>query len=111
MDKILALFPEDRRQQIIGGTPSLAVGWGNTQIPKRHREILAWLDGNEFGDIPWIALDDDREYFDGACDELYLVDERTGLTQDDVDALSNRIRILRALARPASPGNDVTALG
>lgn len=91
-DHILQLFPPSMRGRIVGGTPVIAVGSGDTSLPKRHREILAWLEGNGYPDARWLAVDDDAEYFADDCWELFLVDGAEGLTSASIEQLRVRLR-------------------
>lgn len=91
-DQILQLFPLAMRGRIVGGTPVIAVGSGDTSLPKRHREILVWLEGNGYADSRWLAVDDDAEYFADDCRELFLVDGAEGLTSTSVEQLRQRLR-------------------
>lgn len=86
-DRILELFPPPMRDRIVGGTPVIAVDWGDTNLPRRHREILAWLQGNGYSDARWLAVDDDAEYFAEDCQQLWLVDGVIGLTPADIEQL------------------------
>lgn len=60
-DRILELFPPAMRARIVGGTPVIAVDWGDTNLPRRHREILAWLEGNGYSDARWLSHEHRRE--------------------------------------------------
>lgn len=91
-DQILELFPPAMRGRIVGGTLVIAVDWGDTNLPRRHREMLAWLDGNGYTDARWIAVDDDAEYFAEGCQQLFLSDGAKGLTPANIKQLRQLLR-------------------
>lgn len=91
-DSILELFPSSMRERIVGGTPVIDVAWGDTRLPRRQREIYAWLLGNGHVHAKWLAVDDDPEHFEEGCHHLFLVDEAAGLTQACIEQLRVRLQ-------------------
>jgi len=75
LKEIKSFFPDDIAHYIIGVTPK-----GLT----RYDEILASLQGK----TNWIALDDEAHNFPKDCKELLLVDASTGLTNGDLEKLT-----------------------
>ncbi len=61
-------------------------------IGQRQDECLAWLDAAGKAGVPWLALDDYEEYFWPGCERLYRVNHETGLTEEDVEAVVDRLR-------------------
>ncbi len=57
----------------------------------RQREIESWLTENGMENERYIILDDIEDYFDSTCAHLYLVDGVTGLTEYDVQMISEWI--------------------
>ncbi len=47
----------------------------------------AWLRANERAHLPWLAVDDRAWLFKPFNLNVYLVDGRTGLSDEDVEAL------------------------
>ena len=69
--------------RIIGRTPRIKV-----ELPcdLRDFEIQGWLDFNDYF-VPWLAIDDMPELFNGGHLNLYVVDGEAGLTDADVWAI------------------------
>lgn len=89
---------EDLAHRFIGRTPS--IGGASSQgaamhhagpFYRREMECRLWLADNGQQGRPWLALDDFDAYFSPSCPTLYLVDELTGLTEADVEALIERL--------------------
>jgi hypothetical protein len=80
---------EDLYHRFIGATPSVVrEPMANSTISGfREQECNFWLLGNDYQDRPWIALDDVALHFSEDCPELYLVNNKTGLTEIDVENL------------------------
>ena len=74
---------EDLAARFVGMTPVLDP---NTT---REAECLAWLRANGNEPRRWVALDDAAHWFEGP--NLYLVNQHTGLTADDVETLAERL--------------------
>jgi len=91
MEAMKSIFPADLRDRVVGATPMIAAGAGDLQLPGRHREVLAWLDGNGVSESAWIAIDDDSERYSDGCHQFYMVDPNFGLTWADVDGLCSRL--------------------
>jgi hypothetical protein len=58
---------------------------------RRERECQLWLAGNGHQHRFWLALDDVADSFSPSCANLYLINEHTGLTDEDVLAIVERI--------------------
>lgn len=83
---------EDLAHRFIGSTPSIIQEQGANiagRVYKREAECLEWLRHNGGCNQPWIALDDTAVWFRGA--NLYLVDQYTGLTEEAVAEIIQRI--------------------
>jgi hypothetical protein len=86
---------EDLLERIIGINPSVmreAAAYRTGTYFKRERECQAWLAGNGQQHRYWLALDDIADAFSPTCSNLYLTNDHTGLTDEDV---ANIIAILR----------------
>ncbi len=95
LEDLIALFDEDLRKRIVGGTPVLE---SHTEFI-RQRECEQWMRTYCSPDQEWIALDDDKSLFDPGCHQLLLVDGTKGLQRDDLMRLN--ARIAEVLARVA----------
>lgn len=77
--------------RFIGMTPKLILKEKEEKRGIRQRECEAWLAENGMSAVPWLAIDDFASFFDEGCPNFYLVDAATGLTAQDVTAISARI--------------------
>jgi hypothetical protein len=71
LDQLRAHFPIDIQERIIGVTPDLN-DFERSPNGSRQREIEHWMQEH----APhghWLAIDDRANYFDPACENLYLV--------------------------------------
>ena len=57
----------------------------------REWEYRAWLQENRPMDAPWLAIDDRPEWFTPDCANLLITDYATGFTQDNAQALRQRL--------------------
>ncbi|HWV19317.1 MAG TPA: HAD domain-containing protein [Rhodocyclaceae bacterium] len=80
---------EDLVHRFIGSTP--VPEWSEDDPVNRLSECEAWLQENGHTASPWLAIDDNGEWFYG-CPNLYLVDHATGLQESDVEAIARRIQ-------------------
>ena len=94
LDDLRALFPAAIRDRVVGATPVVLLGDGQNKLPGRHREVLAWLSANATEAVRWLAVDDDPGHYAAQCEELYLTDGQTGLTDEDLDVLTRRLQLL-----------------
>lgn len=74
---------EDLADRFVGMTPIL------DPAANREAECLAWLRASGSEPRRWLALDDAAHWFE--TPNLYLVDQRTGLTTDDVETIAERL--------------------
>jgi len=84
---------EDLIPRFIGQTPRQRSERGRYiagPVYVRYTEIAIWLCEHGKG-RPWIALDDDARQFPPGCENLLLVDSKTGLQQKDVDEALRRL--------------------
>lgn len=79
---------EDLAHRFIGSTPNLE---DEGIYGRRDIEIERWITTNSYAG-PWIALDDMETLFNGGNDHLHLVNPDTGLTDEDVSDIANKIR-------------------
>lgn len=86
-DSILQIFPFSLRQCIVGGAPVIANDWGDQRLPRRHREVLAWMEGNGHAHSRWIAVDDDADHFAAGCAQLVQIDGTRGLDASSVEQI------------------------
>ncbi|MFO1345978.1 MAG: HAD domain-containing protein [Rhodocyclaceae bacterium] len=96
-DELVYLFTvnggEDLIPRFIGQTPRQRSERGRYiagPVYVRYTEIAIWLCEHGKG-RPWIALDDDARQFPPGCENLLLVDSKTGLQQKDVDEALRRL--------------------
>ena len=94
LEGLRAVFPAPIRARVVGATPMLSPAVGQCELPDRHREVLAWLHGQATGATPWLAIDDDPRHYAAHCEQLYLTDGLIGLSDQDVEVLSERLRPL-----------------
>jgi len=73
-------FLTDLRARVIGVTPVFKLGDADTTaVPgSRYHEIQRWRASNDALSRPWLALDDDPEFFPTGCAELVLCDPKMG---------------------------------
>lgn len=76
---------EELAGRIAGATPVIS-------HLERDRECMAWLESNGHVGTPWLALDDQPALFRDCQAELYQVNQRTGLTASDLDAISSMVQ-------------------
>ena len=79
---------EDLFDQFIDCTPRLR---SQELLGRRERECLAWLNQRQAAMEGWLALDDKPELF-LSLSHLYLVNQKTGLTERDVSRLHSVLR-------------------
>jgi hypothetical protein len=85
---------EDLAHRFVGATPTIIREEGAYNTGRfycREAECRAWLVGNGQPHHPWLALDDFAPFFSSNCQTLYLVDQRTGLTDADATAIIERL--------------------
>lgn len=85
---------EDLTDRILGSTPRTPRARSTDIVgisPIRHVECLRWLDENGQQHRTWLAIDDIPEIFPPDSPTLYVVNGKTGLTVDDVEAIIQRI--------------------
>ncbi len=85
---------EDLAHRFIGTTPYVLHEPGAFRAYpyyRRENECCLWLSGNGHRQI-WLAIDDYARYFSPACTSLFLVDAKTGLTEEAVAAIIQRIQ-------------------
>ncbi len=85
---------ENLVHRFVGCTPSIVREQGTNvvdRVYKREDECRLWMAGNDHHCRPWLALDDYEPIFSPDCPTLYLVDQVTGLTDDDVVAIVERL--------------------
>ncbi len=93
LDFVTANGGEDLRHRFIGQTPSISVDPDADDYRSREIECLAWLSENDRGHAHWLALDDLEYWFSHKSPNLYLVNELTGLTEDDIPAIIERLSV------------------
>jgi len=84
---------EDLAHRFIGTTPYVLHEPGAFRVYpyyRRESECRLWLSGNGYRHS-WLAIDDYARYFSPACTSLFLVDTKTGLTEEAVAAIIQRI--------------------
>lgn len=79
---------ENLAHRFVGQTPIIKA---QSDHDLRDLEIQRWLDANQHTGH-WLALDDMLELFHGGHPNLYLVNGDTGLTEEDVAAIIQRIQ-------------------
>jgi hypothetical protein len=93
LDELRMIFSPDIRETVIGATPH----WSDVQDPFEHgsyvrqSEVSGWLKQNNRAWEPWIALDDKPYLFKPFLPNLVRCDPRTGLTQDVVEKLIQKL--------------------
>jgi hypothetical protein len=68
---------------------------------ERENEILAWMKTNRPWATPWLAIDDQRQWFSPNCSNLLLINRRRGLTFDQIDDLQQMLHERVQLCAPA----------
>jgi len=90
---------EDLAHRFIGQTPRTPRA-RSTYVPghnsERHNECLRWLAENGRQHRAWLAIDDVPQVFPPNSPNLYLVNGKTGLTNEDVAAIIERINLAAA---------------
>lgn len=81
---------EDLAHRFVGQTPRIHAP---SDCDPRGLECHRWLEANGHSGTVWLALDDDSELFHRMFrPNLYLVNGDTGLTEEDVAAIIQRIQ-------------------
>lgn len=89
-------FSADIAARVVGVTPDYRYR-ERADAPDRLGESLrewecrAWLQENRPMDAPWLAIDDRPEWFTPDCANLLITDCATGFTQDNAQALRQRL--------------------
>lgn len=78
---------EDLAHHFVGQTPRIKTG---TDCDRRDLEIQSWIDTNKHTGH-WLAIDDQPPLFNGGHPNLYVVDGTCGLTNEDVQAIIERL--------------------
>lgn len=91
LDFVTAGGGEDLRPRFIGQTPVVPVVPGSDDYRRRELECLAWLSAHRRDGARWLALDDVEYWFSDSSPNLYLVDYLTGLTDEDLPAILERL--------------------
>ena len=91
LDFVTSNGGEDLRHRFIGQIPSIPVDRDADDYRSREIECLAWLTENKRDLARWLALDDFEYWFSHESQNLYLVNDLTGLTEDDIPAILKRL--------------------
>ena len=84
LSELREFFSEDIRPRIIGVTPFVEEqieDWLFTLCKTRHKEILSWIEQNNYKG-PWVALDDAYQEFPEDCKELIRCETIFGFDED-----------------------------
>lgn len=80
VDELRTLFSADIANLVLGATPIAPIRSLEELAGSRHREILAFLGGEQ--NPPWVALDDDATLFNLGCPNLILCDDGFGAREE-----------------------------
>lgn len=92
LDFVTAGGGEDLAHRFVGSNPRVLEPSTQGDYRRREIECLAWLAGSGFASRPWLALDDIADWFSTSSPNLHLVDYRTGLTEQDVAAVLQKLK-------------------
>jgi hypothetical protein len=93
LSELQALFSPDISHRVVGVTPQ----WRDVQDAAtfgtyvRQAEIEAWLRTHNRAWERWLAVDDQKHLFKPFCQNLFVTNGTTGLTEFDCEALVQRI--------------------
>lgn len=68
----------DLGKHVVGKTPI----WPSDELPEiggRQLEIEAWLKKASLLEVPWVAIDDDRDNYRASCNRVFITDKSVGL--------------------------------
>jgi hypothetical protein len=88
LNKLRSRFSLTLRTRIIDCTPVLV----DFQAYHREQEIRSWLASHANPDRPWVAIDDNAEWFSPELPELLLCNGETGLRPHDLLRLSTALQ-------------------
>lgn len=97
VDELRAIFPTDIAQRIVGATPP----WREVQDAHsfgryvRQAEIDDWRKRHDRAWEAWVAIDDKPHLFKPFLPNLIVCASSTGLTEDTVQQLDEKLRLLR----------------
>lgn len=99
--KILALFPQDLHDRVIGSTPLFRKLPNYVVLAKdglRQAEVLAWLMAHResHGVRGWAVLDDDSSLFSANWPKLIVCNPRNGIEPKGLDELERVLAAQRA---------------
>lgn len=90
MEVLQSIFTDNLKDIIIDITPNHQGGFDEGG---RYKEIKAWLEANNFNnDEQWIAIDDIAFIFPKDCPNLIKTNPQTGLDEDNINAIVNKIQ-------------------
>lgn len=89
LEKLKVFFASDIAKLIVGVTPQREDSYNRGG---RQREILDYCKENNIDHKQWIALDDMERFFNDACPNLILVDGETGISENNLEDLTNFLK-------------------
>lgn len=84
------LFPDFFQSSVAGHTPVIN---DNLRDGARYKEIMIFCNNKGISSSQWIALDDMANLFPKDCTNLILTDKTKGLTKENMDNLTDFIKL------------------